>query len=459
MVGAVRSSHPIKYLLEAESIAVVGASADPLKIGGRPIEYLRRFGFTGRIIPVNPQRREIQSLPCIPRLTDESAAELAIIATAAPDALISLTDCLAAGCKGIVIFSAGFAEFNPEGRALQERFARMADEAGAVLLGPNCLGTINAHSRLVATFTTALEHSQLPVGGFSYFGQSGALGAYWIEKVEASGLGVAKWITTGNECHISLADALLYLAQDPETTLIGAYIEDIKQPERFVEAARIARSAGKPVLAIKSGRSKPGKRAVSAHTGAVAGEDEWYEEILKACGIVRVDSLTEMVDVGRLLLSNPPPRAPSRLAVVTVSGGAGALICDAASDVGLDVPDLSADMRRRLDKLLPSFVLRQNPIDVTGAVVSNAPMLGDVLTALASCAEFDTIVIFLGLMSSIKDGLIEAVKGARALGKPLVLIWVGASTESLQALRDCGIPVFADIPTTLRALAKTVVMS
>jgi acetate---CoA ligase (ADP-forming) len=435
-------------------VAVIGASADPLKIGGRPLQYLRLYGYRGRVVPVNPNRQEVQALQCVPHLSLEDPMDLAIVAAPAAAAGEAVSDCLRAGCKAIILFSAGFAELDDAGRQAQQHLARAASDAGIALLGPNCLGIINAHTRLAATFTTALENSQLPVGAFSYMGQSGALGAYWIEKAVSAGLGISKWITTGNEAQVSLADALWYLAEDSHTRLIGAYVEDLKQPESFLEAAQVALRAGKTILAIKSGRSEGGRRAVAAHTGADAGSDAYYQSLLDESGITRVASLTEMIDTARLLLSRTPPRHVQRLAVVTVSGGAGALICDAAHDAGLSVPDLPAEVTRELDALLPKFVLRRNPIDVTGAIVSNTPMLGEVLVTLARSDAFDSIVLFLGLMGSIQEGLISAVTRAQKVGKPLILIWMGATPESRHAIEALGIPVFTEIPSTLSILAK-----
>jgi acyl-CoA synthetase (NDP forming) len=307
---------------------------------------------------------------------------------------------------------------------------------------------------VVATFTTALEAGQLPTGGFSYVGQSGALGAYWLEKAVAAGLGISKWITTGNEAQTSLADALSYLSDDRETQVIGLYIEDVKNPALFAASAARARRAGKPLLAIKAGRSEAGRRAVGAHTGAIAGDDASYQALLDDCGITRVASLTEMVDVARLLLAPYPPAGVRNLNVVTVSGGAGVLICDAAHDAGLFIPELPPGVRVELDGILPTFVRRQNPIDVTGAVVSNPGMLDRILIALSRNETCDAIVVFVGLMNSIGNDIVAALQKARTRGKPIMVIWMGASEESRGALERAGIPVMTEIPAAIGALAK-----
>ena len=445
----------LRPLLEAKSVAIVGASADPLKVGGRPIEYLRRYGFDGRVVPINPNRAVVQGLACARSLSAVEPVDLAIVAAPAEGAEDAITQCCAAGVKAVVLFTAGFAEVNESGRSAQQRLASLASGAGVTLLGPNCLGAINTRNSLVATFTTALEPGMpLPQGPVSYLGQSGALGAYWLQKMVAAELGFAKWITTGNEAQLGIADALAYLADDPDTRVIAAYIEDIKQPELFVKAAARARATGKSIVAIRAGRSPAGARAVSAHTGADTGRGREMEQLFTECAIVTVHSLTEMVDVARLVLATSPIPWTPRLGVVTVSGGAGALICDAAHDAGLNVPDIPEALRAALDDILPHFVRRQNPIDVTAAVVSNTRLLGDILIQLARSDGCDVIVLFLGLMASIKDGLVAEVRKVQACGKPILVIWMGCTDESRAALESIGIPVFGEIPAAITAIAQ-----
>ena len=233
--------------------------------------------------------------------------------------------------------------------------------AGALLLGPNCLGAINVHRRLAATFTTALEALDPVPGGFSYMGQSGALGAYWLEMASRAGLGIASWITTGNEAQVTGADALAYLARDAVTKVIGAYIEDIKDPDAFAEAAETARAAGKTLLVLKSGRSAAGAHAALAHTASKAGEADWYDGFLRECGAAAVHSLSEMIDVARVLSAAAPSPPDPRLAIVTVSGGAGVLACDAAEALGVRLASFPDSLRAELRTILPGFAQAPEP--------------------------------------------------------------------------------------------------
>ena len=441
-------------LLDARSVAVVGASADPLKIGGRPISYLKRLGYEGRIVPVNPTRSEVQGLPCLPSITEAGEIDLAIIAAPAPAAAEAVADSLKAGVRSLVLFTAGYAEVDEAGAAAQADLAAQARAAGAVMLGPNCLGAINVHRKLAASFTTALETLDPTPGGFSYMGQSGALGAYWIEMASRAGLGIAKWITTGNEAQATCADALAYLAGDRETRIVGAYIEDIKDQDAFSAAAGRSEAAGKRILALKSGRSAGGARAARAHTGSSTGNDSWYDGFLAECGIVRVRSLSEMVDAARILSADLPPPSKPRIAAVTVSGGAGVLICDEAERYGLEVAQIGPALADEFRAFLPGFAHPQNPLDVTGAVVGDNQLMTKALVALARSDACDVILIFIGSMGSIADTLIDAIAAAKPMGKPLVAIWMAPPPGARERIEGLGVPMFDEIQPAVAALAR-----
>jgi len=449
----------IRALLEPVSVAVVGASADPRKIGGRPIDYMRRLGFPGRIIGVNPARREVQGVACVPDIAEAGAIDLAILATPLDGAEAAVLACLKAGVRGLVLFTAGYAEVGAEGRLAQQRLADAARDAGAALLGPNCLGALNVPARLPATFATTLEVLDPKPGWFSYVGQSGALGAYWLEMADAAGLGIAKWITTGNEAQVTGADAIAYLAADAHTRIIGTYIEDIKAPEAFAAAALAARQAGKTIIAIKAGRSAAGARAAATHTASQAGDAAWYAKFLDDCGIIPVASLTEMIDAARLAGARvegiaPAPYHAARIGMVTVSGGAGVLVCDAAADHGLAMAELSPDECAALRDFLPFYAPATNPIDVTGAVVSDRSLLPRAVEILGRASTCDVLLLFYGGMASIADDLVAAVRGATAYGKPVVVIWMAGPAAAVAAITAFGVPVFTDIPPAIAAIAR-----
>ncbi|MCM2347001.1 MAG: acetate--CoA ligase family protein [Acidovorax soli] len=452
-------SHRLEALLNARSVAVIGASADPAKISGRPIAYMRARGYTGAIYPVNPGREEVQGLRCHPSIAAiGQPVDLAIIGTAAAHVEGAIREGIAAGVKAFVVFSSGFAELDEAGCALQGRLTDLARAHDVAIVGPNCLGIANCRSGLLATFTTALESHELQPGGFSFVSQSGALGAYWMDIVLRSGVGFSQWVTTGNECDVDAAEAIDFLVDDPDTQVIGLYIEDIRRIDAFRAALDRAARAGKPVIAIKAGSSSAGAAAAASHTGALAGNDALYEACLQQHGALRVRSLTEMMDAARLLLHGAAPAGP-RLAVMTVSGGAGVLIADASEPLGLELPALKPEVAQALVPVLPSFVHPSNPLDITGNVLQDTPMIGRGMQALATDTETHAIVLFIGMMHSIADAFVQALSQARShVHCPIIVVWVGAMDSSIHALEAAGIPVFLDIPQAMQAMARCLQM-
>lgn len=453
------TQHRLEALLNARSVAVIGASADAGKISGRPIAYMLRRGYQGAIYPVNPARKEVQGLRCYPSIAAiGQAVDLAIVGTAAAHVEDAIREGIAAGVKAFVVFSSGFAELDEAGRAQQQRLTQLAREHGVAIVGPNCLGVANSRSGLLATFTTALESHVLQPGGFSFVSQSGALGAYWMDIALRSCIGFSQWITTGNECDVDVAEAIDFLVTDPHTKVIGIYIEDIRRTDDFRRALERAAHAGKPVIAIKAGSSSAGAAAAASHTGALAGDDALYDACLQQSGALRVTSLTAMMDAARLLLHGATPLG-NQLAVMTVSGGAGVLIADACETLGMQLPKLSPEVTRALIPVLPSFVHPSNPLDITGNVLQDTPMIARAMEALSTNKDIHGIVLFIGMMHSIADAFVQALSQAQQqVHCPIVVIWIGAMDSSIRALEAAGIPVFLDIPQATQAMASCLQM-
>ncbi|AZW33061.1 acetate--CoA ligase family protein [Bordetella bronchiseptica] len=451
--GAARAA----AVLEARSVAIVGASADPGKIAGRPLAYMLSRGFVGKLFPVNPTRAQVQGVKSYPSLAAiGEPVDLAIVGT--PAALVEgvIREGIAAGVRAFVVFSSGFSETGEAGAALQRRLGELARAHDVTILGPNCLGVANSATGLIASFTTALEETPIRQGGFALVSQSGALGAYWMDICLRSGLGFSKWITTGNECDMDAAAAIAYLAGDADTRVIGLYVEDIRDTVAFRRALRAAAEAGKPVIAIKAGRSQAGAAAAASHTGALAGDDALYDACLRQHGALRVDSLGQMMDAARLYLFDSVPQG-RRIAVMSVSGGAGVLIADEAERWGLALPPLAEHTASALAPVLPSFVQAANPLDLTGNVVQDTASIGRALEAVARDPGNDAIVLFVGLMHSIASAFTDAIAQARQrTHRPIIVIWIGAKEESVAALEQARIPVFRDIPPAVAAVGAAV---
>ena len=449
------SRDKIRRLMAATRVAVVGASNDPTKLTGRPIAYMLRRGFKGEIIPVNPTRSEVQGLKAYPSLAAiEQPVDLAIVGTAAAQVEQVLEEGVKSSVKSFVVLSSGFSEHDSEGARRQSRLTELARQHNIGVVGPNCLGVINAETGLIASFTTAMEENVLTAGGFGFAGQSGALGAYWLDLVLQARLGVSRWITTGNECDIDVAASLGMLVDDPLTKVIGVYVEDIKDGPAFRNALRDAARAKKPVFLIKAGRSLVGAAAAASHTGAIAGEDRVYQACFDQFGAVRVASITEMIDAAKLVLHGAVP-ADGRIGVLSVSGGAGVMLADAIESVGLGFPAFRSETAKALSATLPSYSKPHNPVDLTANVLANTEMFRKTLAVISGAVELDACILFIGLMHSISKVLTESILAARAgSNRSFIVVWIGARSENVARLDAAGIPVYADIPQAVTALAQ-----
>lgn len=438
-----------------QSVALVGATENVVRIGGRPLDYMLRYQYPGRIYPVHPKHKEIQGVTAYPTLTDiPDDVELCIVAVSAALTEGVVREGLAKGTRAFVVFGSGYAELNEAGRVAQQQLATLCADHKALLLGPNCIGCADSHSRLIASFSTAMDTSTLKQGRFGFITQSGALGSYWMAMLDRQGLGFSKFMATGNEAGIDLAQGIAYLADDDATDVIGVYIESIKDVAAFRDAVLKAAKAGKPVLAIKAGRSAVGAEAAVSHTGSLAGDDATYQAFFDQFGIVRVDSLSAMIDTARLAIKQPAP-AGNRVGIVTISGGAGVLLADELEARGLDTPDFSDATKQQLSTVLPAFIHPNNPLDHTAAVAGDPQLFDDVIQVVGQSDDHDSIIVFSGLLESIADKLVASLKRAFSdSAKQIGVVWLGASPTVLGELDEAGIPVFADIPQAAAAFQQ-----
>ncbi len=363
----------LSALLVPRSVAVIGASADPRRIGGRPIAYMRARGFGGAILPVNPKRAEIQGFRTYPDIASlPFVPDVAIVALPAALVEAAVAELAALGVRGVVVFSAGFAEVDEAGAASQARIAATAHAAGMRLLGPNALGLFNARIGWFATFSASLESFWPIHGRIAIASQSGAFGTHLFAAAATRGLGTPICVTTGNEADVTLGEAIGWLAADPGTDVIAAAAEGVRKPETFLAALAAARAARKPVIVMKAGRSALGQQSARSHTAAIAGDDAVFNAVLAEFGAVRAECAEQLLDFAYAATQRVYP-ARNTLGVLTVSGGAGVLIADEAAALGLSMPPLSEASQSALREAVP-FSAPLNPIDCT-AQVFNEPAL------------------------------------------------------------------------------------
>lgn len=447
-------------LFRPRSIAVIGASAEPAKIGGRPVFNLRHFGYEGAIHPVNLRVAEVQGLRAYPAIGQvPGPVDLAVLAIPAAGVAAALAECAAAGVRAAIVFSSGFAEIGKGGAAAQAALATAAQRAGIRLLGPNCLGLMNVGLRAICTFgqgpNQGLPDPAGPGGGMSIVSQSGAFGTFTFVIAKERGLPVNIWVSTGNEADVDFADCVEWLAGDDQTAVIMGYMEGCRDGPKLRAALATARRAGKPVIVMKVGRTALGAAAVQSHTAALAGTDAVFDAVFRQDGAYRASTVDEFFDVGYACLAGYRPRG-SRLGIITMSGGAGVLMADTAADAGLQLPEVPAAAQAEMLAIVPYAAVR-NPVDVTGQIANDQALFGRFGEVLLRQGCFDAVAGF-HAVSGLDEVSGPAVVGSwRTLrashpGLPIFLAMkiTEARRRELEVLR---IPVFEEPTRMIRAIA------
>jgi acetyltransferase len=435
-------------LFRPASVAVVGASATPGKMGHAVAANLVAGGYAGDLVLVNRRGATVLGRPTLPRLADRGAGvDLCVIALPAARTEAAVAEAVAAGARAIVVLSAGFKEYSDEGAAWEAAIARRCADRGVILLGPKSLGVINPRHRLNASFTRHLPKA----GGLSVLTVSGALGTAILDGAAARHLGVASFACLGNQAGLTEIDLLHHFSADPETRLVAGYLESITSGEAFVKAAG-ALSAVKPVILFRAGTTSAGARAAAAHTGSRPGGDVATVAAFKRAGVVRADGVEALCDAAAALSLQPLPRG-DRVAVVTNGGGPGVVAADALERAGLHLATLSAETTRRLVETLPSPSSARNPIDLLGdADPDRYARAADL--ALAD-EGVDALLLALTPHATTRPG---ETAGAVARGtsgdKPVLVVMYGSSatTAGRQLMAASGLPSFGSPERAVAAL-------
>ncbi|MNX34810.1 succinyl-CoA synthetase subunit alpha [compost metagenome] len=394
------SDPTLTRLLTPRSIAIVGASATPGKIGAMPVSLLRQHGYDGRILPINPRADSIQGLPAAPDLAAlDTDVDLVILAVPAAHAAQALQSARPGQVGGAVVFTSGFSETGANGAAMQDTLCAVARERGIRLLGPNCLGFMNVRHNVYATFSPAPANGAVALGGIGMVSQSGAFGAYAYCMARERGLGLSHWISTGNEADIDVADCINWLAHDADTRVIMAYMEGCRDGAKLRRALAAARDAGKPVVVTKIGRTQAGAQAAASHTAALAGDDAVYDALFRQYGALRARSIEDFFNLGYALDTWQQRPQGKRLGIFTISGGVGALMADEAEEAGLSLPEPDAAAQARLLERVP-FAGPRNPVDVTGQVVSEPGLLLATADDMLADGRYDALAVFLAAAGS-----------------------------------------------------------
>lgn len=436
-------------IFKPRSVAVIGASDEPTKVGCTVLRNLREAGFSGAVYPVNPKREQVQGLRAFARIQDlPQPPDLAIICTPAAGVPGLIGECGQAGIRGVIILSAGFREVGPAGKELEAAVRREAARFdGLRIVGPNCLGVIVPGIKLNASFASATP----PAGRVAFVSQSGALCTSLLDWAIEEHVGFSHFVSVGNMLDVGVGDLIDYFAMDPATDSIVLYVESIDEARHFMSAAR-AFTQRKPIVAYKAGRFTASAKAAASHTGAMAGVDAVYEAAFQRAGIVRVFNVDDLFDCAELLSRQRIPKHP-RLAIMTNAGGPGVMATDALLARGGELAALRASTVEALNACLPPFWSHGNPIDILGDATPER--FGQALDCLLVDDQVDAVMVIL-TPQAMTDPTATAgrvVRAARTSSKPVLAVWMGGKTvrPGLDELNRGDVPSYATPEHAVRA--------
>ena len=441
----------LKPLMAPRSVAVVGAS----RKGGRAtgaIRNLQELGFAGAIYPINPKYETVLDLPCYPSVSAiEGPVDLVAIGIPSEQVMEVLTQAHRKGVPAAVIFASGYGEAGEAGKKQQSELEAFAERSKMLICGPNCLGVINFHTRGAGYSSTSPK--EVSTGDVAIVSQSGTVVVAMVRSLR--GIGFSHMVSCGNEATLSASRYIRYLVDDDNTRVIGAFLEGIKEPHVFMEAAEAARRAAKPLIVVKTGRSQLGSAASAAHTGSLAGSYAVQEMVFRQMGVIACDDLDEWIEAIELFRSASAPRAKG-VGLIGISGGENALVLDHAAEIGLDIPALSAAAKRRLTEVLPWYARSENPIDPTGAMSNDPDVYRKCLEVLAAEPSVGVVAISQDSPAHFDLAVAEAtVAVARTSTKPFVFfsnISGPFRPEVRTLLKEAGLPYLQGIRESLKAI-------
>ncbi len=451
---------PLARLLSPRTVAVAGASAELHSVGNNILMNLERFGFAGGVYPVSRRGGEIGGRACAASIDElPHGIDAAVLAVPAHAVRESLEACARRGIGGAVVFASGFAEQDEAGRKAQEEFAAAAAELGLAVIGPNCIGFINYAGKAALTFEPVDPPPVMAGPGICVIAQSGAMSGNIRYALQGRGVCVSHSISTGNEAVVAAEDCADLLIGDPAVRAFALFVEQIRDPQKFLNMAARARAAQKPIVLLHSGRCARAREAAKTHTGALAGDYEVMRCFTEREGVILAEGLDELFDVCALLARSAQP-IKGGVAVVSNSGALRGLGLDLCEDIGLAIPDFSPQTAEALKALLPSFATVDNPLDVTAAAMTNPSLFGDSLRAV-----MDDPAIGFTLVSAMGGGPAQQMSKWKALApaleaceKPAALCYLGddypLDAAFLKEARASGVPFFRSPERALRAVGR-----
>ena len=441
----------LRKLFNPESVAIVGASTHEGKIGHILVKNLLAYDYPGKIFPINPKASEILGLKAYSSLKNiPERVDLAIIAVKPVDVLETIKICGEKNIEAAIVISAGFKETGPKGAKLEQELKKLAKENGIRILGPNCLGLIDTHSKLNASFATGMPEQ----GEIGFFSQSGAMCVAILDWALGERIGFSKFVSLGNKTDISEIDMLIALGEDKNTKVILGYLEGVENGPAFIQVAQEV-SKKKPIVIIKAGVTSAGAKAVSSHTGSLAGSESAYQAAFKQSGVIRAKTINELFNYALAFVKQPLPKGP-RVAILTNSGGPGIVAADACDQSALQLVRLNSETAEKLRSFLPPVASFVNPIDIIGD--AHFDRYDQALKVLLGASNVDAVIVILTPTATIeiKETAKVVVKHAQKTNKPILCSFMGKMQveKGVRYLKKHGIPNYLCPEDAVRVLEK-----
>ncbi len=443
----------LNALFNPESVAVIGASSTPGKIGHSILKNLLEAGFRGAVYPVNPKATSILGLDVVNDISDlPQNIDLAVITIPRKLVIPSIDKLGKTGTRSAIVITAGFKEVGGQGYYLEQELMETAQKYGMAVLGPNCLGMINTHGMINASFAAGRPDK----GNIAFFSQSGALCVAILDWALGGNFGFSKFISLGNKAVLDEADMISYLGRDDKTDVILGYLENVSNGEKFVREA-INHTNEKPIIIIKSGTTEAGAKAASSHTGAIAGSDQAYSSAFQKSGIIRAHDVETLFNLARAFSSQPLPKGPS-LAIVTNSGGPGIMAADACEKSSLNMARISPSSIEKMKEFLPSYASLYNPVDIIGD--AGAKRYIKTMETVIKDANVNSLLVLLTPTSSAAAEIVEIseaiVKTAAKTDKPVFACFMGKKIISAgeMVLMQGRVPCYSFPETAVRCIEQ-----
>jgi acetate---CoA ligase (ADP-forming) len=448
-------TNQLNSIFTPKSVAIVGASPNIKKVGGRTLKFLLGSKFEGEVYPINPNYDVIQGVKAYPSLVETPETPEQIILCIPSEKVYGIIEeAVSIGVKGAIIFSGGFAETDSKGVEMQKKITELSREGGLTILGPNCMGVINQHD-FIGTYTSILEENELKRSPIAFVGQSGAIGAYSFILGVQNQVDLGFLVSTGNEVMVDVGDCISYLADDPNVKVILTYLEGCRDGKKLEEALKKATSNGKIVLACKVGRTEEGGRAASSHTANMVGNDEIYKVLFEKYNVIRCDDIEEMVDIANLLYKNITFKDNS-IGIMSLSGGIGVMATDKCIEYKLNVPVFDDSTSSKI-KSIVSFAGSENPLDPTAQGLDNPDLLEQLLKTMVKDPNIDVALFCFGyfLLSEGRGPIYAEVIKKVAKESEVPVIVTGLATQKvINILQSSSIPIFSDVNSGVKAIAS-----